>query len=179
MKGKPVLFLDFDRTLFSTERFYEWLGESRMERIIGIVSGDIAAPDFAAMLYVDAIDFLTRMRGGYRLVVLTFDANEGLQRKKLQGSGITGLVDDIIITQGDKGEEAKRYLERIGAYPKGHAFIDDRPEYLFAMRAAAPGVATILIRRDGDFASIGDLPEGKVDALVRDLAEAERFLVLE
>ena len=94
---KPILFLDFDRTLFDTDLFYDWLGEKHFERLLQVATGEIAPPDFSVMLYADTIGFLERMRPRFRLVILTFDTNAGLQRKKLQGAGVVSLVDDIII----------------------------------------------------------------------------------
>ncbi len=174
--SRPILFIDFDRTLFDTDLFYDWLGEARMERILGVTMGTIAPPDFAAMLYPDAIDFLEEMRKDFRLVILTFETNHGLQRKKLQISGVVPLVDDIIVTGSGKGDEAASYIARIGAPLLGHAFIDDRPDYIADMKTKNPGVRAILIRREGDFPDESDPLGEMADARIRDLSEAKRYL---
>ena len=113
---KPIVFLDFDRTIFDTDQLYAWIGPNRFERILALTSGEIAPPDFASYLYPDTVNFLKRVRLTHRIVILTYAVNVVLQRKKLRGSGIIPLVDDVIITQGStdnltgKGEEASKYL---------------------------------------------------------------------
>jgi FMN phosphatase YigB (HAD superfamily) len=128
---KPVLFLDFDRTLFDTDKFYEWLGDERFSRLLDLTAGKIASPDFSEMVYADTIPFLNRAKETHRLVLLTFAMNTALQRRKIRGSNLVSYFDDIIMTQGAKGEEVKNYLERMGDTGWEHAFIDDAPKTIF------------------------------------------------
>lgn len=144
---KPVLFLDFDRTLFDTDQFYEWLGDERFARLLDLTAGNKAPPDFAAMVYSDTVPFLTRMKGTYRLVLLTFAMNTTLQRRKLRGSNLVTYFDDVIMTKGAKGDEAKKYLERMGDSGWEHAFIDDAPENIDSMKAVNPHITCIRIDR--------------------------------
>lgn len=176
MNMKPILFLDFDRTLFDTDLFYDWLGEKRFERLLQVSTGEIAPPDFSVMLYADTLGFLKSMRTHARLVILTYDTNAGLQRKKLQGAGVVPLVDDIIITSGNKGEEAHRYLMGLGESGFHHAFVDDRADFISDMKDRNPGIRTFLIRREGDFDAVDQVLAEKADVLVRDLGEVERIL---
>lgn len=144
---KPVLFLDFDRTLFDTDRFYEWLGDERFSRLLDLAAGKIEAPDFAEMVYSDTIPFLKRAKETHRLVLLTFAMNTALQRRKVRGSNLVSYFDDIIMTQGAKGQEAKNYLERMGDTGWEHAFIDDAPLNIDNVKMVTPHVKCIRIDR--------------------------------
>lgn len=150
---KPVLFLDFDRTIFDTDALYVWMGSNRFERILALTSGAIAPPDFASYLYPDTVDFLKQVRATHRIVILTYAVNVVLQRKKLRGSGIIPLVDDVIITEGDaenltgKGKEAKEYLSRIGDPGWEHTFVDDSPQNIDEMKRKNPDIRCIRIDR--------------------------------
>lgn len=170
------MFLDFDRTLFDTEQFYEWLGEDRFSKTLDLISGRIPEPDFASYLYHDTVDFLLDVRKDYRLVLLTYSVNLALQRKKLRGSGIIPLVDDVLIVQRDKGLEAKEYLQRIGDSGWEHLFVDDAPENVVEMKKTNPEIRCIRIER------LPLSPEElatetiKPDALVRNLSELRSIL---
>ena len=80
---KPILFLDFDRTLFDTTQLLEWLGVDVDKRIGELVEGKIEDPDFASMLYPDTLDFLREARRMYRLVLLTYSITPPFQQKKI------------------------------------------------------------------------------------------------
>lgn len=159
MKHKPVLFLDFDRTLFDTDQFYDWLGEERFSRILDLSAGRIEAPDFRTMVYTDAVQFLQKAKEAYRIVLLTFAVNTALQRRKVRGSGLVPFFSDVIIINGSKGHEAKNYLARIdgggwsvcpdcaGRVGGEHTFVDDSPENLDDMKRCNPEVRTVRIDR--------------------------------
>ena len=147
MHRKPVLFLDFDHTLFDTEQFYEWLGEDRFEKILGITSGKVTPPDFASYLYSDTLPFLKAARKTHRLVLLTYSINQMLQRRKVRDSGIVPLLDDVIISHRNKGLEAKEYITRIGDPGWEHAFIDDAPLNISDMKTENPDIRTFRIKR--------------------------------
>lgn len=159
MKHQPVLFLDFDRTLFDTDQFYDWLGEDRFSRILDLSSGKIEAPDFSTMIYADSLPFLQKAKETYRLVLLTYTVNTALQRRKVRGSGLVPFFSDIIMTQGSKGFEAKKYLEHMhgsgwpscpdcaGREGGEHAFVDDTPKNLDDMKQVNPEIKTIRIER--------------------------------
>ncbi len=150
---KPVLFLDFDRTIFDTDALYVWFDPNRFERILALTSGELAPPDFPSYLYPDTIDFLKRVRATHRIVILTFAVNIVLQRKKLRGSGIISLVDDVIITRGEgegltgKGTQASEYLRRIGDPGWEHTFVDDSPQNIDEMKRKNPEIRCIRIDR--------------------------------
>ena len=150
---KPVLFLDFDRTLFDTDQLYVWLGEDRFSRILALTGGHILPPDFASYLYPDSIEFLTRMRQTYRIVILTYALNTILQRKKIRGSGILPYCDDVLIVAGGegilsgKGEAARAYLKRVGDSGWEHTFVDDLPENIDEVKRINPHIRCVRIDR--------------------------------
>lgn len=184
MHRKPVLFLDFDLTLFDTEQFYEWLGVDRFEKILGITSGKVMPPNFASYLYADTLPFLNATRKTYRLVLLTYSINQMLQRRKVRDSGIVTLLDDVIISHRNKSLEAKEYITRIGdpgwpacrscgraAAVREHAFVDDAPINISDMKAENPDIRTFRIERKPlpKDAFVGASIEA--DVVVRDLNE--------
>jgi len=147
VRHKPVLFIDFDRTLFDTDLFYEWLGDERFSRLLDLTACKIDPPDFAGMVYSDSVPFLVRMKETHRLVLLTFAMNTALQRRKVRGSGLVHYFDDIIMTQGAKGDEAKYYLESTGDTGWEHAFIDDAPLNIDSVKMVNPHITCIRIDR--------------------------------
>lgn len=147
MEHKPILFVDFDRTLFDTEQFIRWLGEDIEERFIALENGTLPPPDFASMLYPDAIPFLEEARKKYTIVILTYATSHAMQERKVTESGIRAFVDDVIITEGNKGEEAKNYLALHDSGPSMHAFVDDKESNIEDMNAVNPSVQCFLIER--------------------------------
>ncbi len=179
MHRKPVLFLDFDRTLFDTDQFYAWLGEDRFGRILGLMGGSIEAPDFSVYLYPDTLAFLKTARKTHRLVLLTYAINTMLQRRKVRDSGIIPLLDDVIISSRDKGIEAKEYLARIGDPGWEHAFIDDAPKNISEMKAVNPDIITLRIERVPLSADAFHGLIHEPDVVVKDLNEVLQHLLKE
>lgn len=179
---KPILFLDFDRTLFDTEQFYNWLGEERFERILALTGGHIDPPDYATYVYPDTVHFLRHMRKTHRIVILTFALNTVLQRKKLRGSGIIPLCDDVLITKGGannsmgKGEMARDYLLRAGDSGWEHTFVDDSPENIDDVKRINPDIRCIRIDRDPVSEEMIHKDFLKPDAIVTNLNELEALL---
>lgn len=147
---KPVLFLDFDRTLFDTAQFYEWLGKDA-ESIL--LEGKRDEPDFASMLYPDTLLFLKSARRSHALVLLTSTANQLVQKRKVYGSGIVTFLDDIVIVDGVKGDYSGKgpavmtYLSRAETAPSGHVFVDDLPESVSEVKTFNPKVRCVWINR--------------------------------
>lgn len=142
---KPVLFLDFDRTLFDTERFYEWLGEDRYAQILALISGRREAPDYASFLYPETLEFLRVMRPRYRVVLLSYSVNLLLQRRKVRESGVASLCDDVLIVQKDKGSAATEYLSRFAPSAWRHVFVDDEQGNISDVKSAHPQFLVIQI----------------------------------
>lgn len=179
---KPVLFLDFDRTLFDTDQLFDWLGPNRFERILALTAGEIDPPDYASYLYPDTVQFLKQVRSSHRLVILTYAVNIVFQRKKLRGSGILPLVDDVVIIHGEvlnrtgKGAEAKAYLARIGDPGWEHTFVDDLSNNIDEMKRENPDIRCI--RMDRVSLAQGVLHDGLMspDNIVCSLAELKTIL---
>ena len=179
---KPVLFLDFDRTLFDTDKLYEWLGKERFTRILELTGGVIDPPDYASYLYPDTAPFLKKMRASYRLVLLTFAQNTKLQRMKVRGSGIVPLLDDVIITIGDeqgqtgKGDAIREYQKRTGDSGWEHIFVDDNPDNLREVKIMNPDVRVIRIDRPSVPFTEPITNATTPDAVVKNLIELEKLL---
>lgn len=179
---KPVLFLDFDRILFDTDQLYAWLGEDRFARILGLTSGTIDPPDFATYLYPDTVDFLKKARVTHRIVLATIAVNTILQRKKIRGSGIIPLLDDVIMTSGDasgstgKGIALRDYLVRIGDPGWEHTFVDDAGENIDEVKRMNPEIRCVRIDRDPRVALM--LHDGHLapDYVVSNLKELHEIL---
>ena len=179
---KPVLFLDFDRTLFDTDKLYDWLGEERFQRILALTGGAIPPPDFASYLYADTLPFLKQIRNSYKLVLLTFAQNTKLQRMKVRGSGIVPLLDDVIITTGDvegktgKGDAIKNYFTRNQDSGWEHVFVDDTADNLHEVKMINPDVRIIRIDRVPREHVVPLGSDVVPDTIVHNLVELERLL---
>ena len=179
---KPIFFIDFDRTLFDTEKFYTWLGEDVYKKIDDIVEGKQQPPHFTAMVYSDVPAFLEFARTKYHLVLLTFLKVEYssnpvmMQQMKINGSGIAQYFNDIIITTKDKAIRAKEYLALHGEVGKPHLFIDDEMGNISRMKEENPEVTCYLMRRFvRPDANSGDLHFAP-DFVVKDLDELKAQL---
>ncbi len=147
MSETPVLFLDFDRTLFNTEQFYDWLGDDVSAQLSALMSGELLAENFSAMLFPEVISFLAIARTHYHLVILTFSTTPELQRIKLRESGILKYVDEVIITERDKGLEAKEYLSLKHKSALMHYFVDDTESKIHEVYAQNRNITCYLIDR--------------------------------
>lgn len=169
---KPILFLDFDRTLFDTTQMRIWLGDAIESRIHEVEQGILELPDLLPMLYPDTLPFLRQARATHRLVLLTSTTHPVFQEKKVRGSGVIPYLDDVLITDGGggnsgKGAAAQEYLRGHDVPGDGHVFVDDLPLNLSEVRTLNPGVRCIQIKRmtsTQDAVSLaGSLPpDGKV-----------------
>jgi hypothetical protein len=152
---KPVLFLDFDRTLFDLDRFMgQYLGYRHEEHSVRFQQFLLSNPtmDISPYLYDDSISFMIRARKTHTLVLLSRGRNfPEYQRKKILGSRVAEYLDDIIVTPNDdKGLFALPFLPNYmlgGTEPKGYMFIDDNVDALKSMQAIAPYVRRIYIDR--------------------------------
>ncbi len=161
---KPVLFLDFDRTLFDLGSFMAYLGyrhEEHMAKFKEFLDSD-PTMDISGYLYPDTIPFLIEARKTHTIVLLSRGRNyPEYQRKKILGSRVAEYLDDIIITPNDnKGLFAIPFLPNFSTgdvTPKGYAFIDDNIAALRSMETIAPYVNRIYIDRRKITTSI---PEG-------------------
>ena len=167
---KPILFLDFDRTLIDTDRFYVWLGDSVEKRISQIVNREIEPPNFADYLYADTIHFLQVVKKRYYVALVTYGVNLKLQEIKLKGSGIAHLFDDIIMTSGDnqgmtgKGSAIKKNIIERSAEKLINFFVDDASQNIDEVKNLNKDVRCIRIDRSL-------LPQAVTDDVVANLDE--------
>lgn len=178
---KPIIFLDFDYTLFDTDQIYDWLGADIKERIAQFVDGEIAGPDFSKMLYSDTRDFLKNIQETHHSVLLTYADNVAFQEKKVDGSGVKAYVNDVLIVpgmrgEGGKGREAKNYLLRSQHPVDGRIFVDDAPENILEVKKANPEMACIRMARRSSVGGVPVVDIQKPDAVVSDLAELASVL---
>jgi hypothetical protein len=151
---KPVLFLDFDRTLFDLNRFMSYLGYRHEEHVAKFKEFLASDPtlDISGYLYPDTVPFLVEARKTHTIVLLSRGRSyPEYQRKKILGSRVAEYLDDIIITPNDnKGLFAIPFLPAYSTgdtVPKGYAFIDDNIAALSSMAEIAPYVERIYIDR--------------------------------
>ena len=150
---KPIFFIDFDRTLFDTEKFYTWLGADVYQRIDAIVEGKLTPPHFNTMIYDDVLEFLKFARTKYHLVLLTFLKVEYstnpvlMQQLKINGSGVAPYFDEIIITTKDKAIRAKEFLITHEKEGEEHLFVDDEMGNISRMKEENPLTTCYLMSR--------------------------------
>lgn len=139
------IFLDFDRTLFDTESFYNSLEITYIE---GIISGAIGA-DLTKFLYPDAVSFLQYCRNAdYSCHLLTF-GRRNIQECKFKLTNIETYFDQLFyVEQGSKAEVIKNYLESYVSCEKA-IFIDDTIGHLEDFARLMPGRTPIRMRRPG------------------------------
>jgi len=167
---KPVLFLDFDRTLFDLDRFMgEYLGYRHEDHSVKFKEFLSSSPtmDISGYMYEDTVPFLLRARETHTLVLLSRARSfPEYQRKKILGSRVAEYLDDIIVTPNDdKGLFALPFLPNYGigeGEPKGYMFIDDNLEALHSMKPIAPYVRRVYIDRKRKTQTV---PDGATDII--------------
>ena len=179
---KPICFIDFDRTLFDTEKFYTWLGEDVRKKIDAILSGELTPPHFNTMIYDDVLAFLSFARTKYYLVLLTFLKVEYasnpvlMQQLKINGSGIASYFDDIVITTKDKANRAREYLASHHQENNPHIFIDDELGNISRMKEENKHVTCYLIRRYPTTDVALERMQIAPDMIVKSLSELKTML---
>ncbi|MGB4076504.1 MAG: hypothetical protein WBK28_02250 [Minisyncoccia bacterium] len=155
-----IHFLDFDRTLFNTDAFKEYLAvrenDSRIteepEIDVGksldeqVQRGELSfAPgELVPFIYPDVPEFLRQL--GNEAIIITF-GNTALQQLKVTNA-LAGSVRVTALYTGDvlKGEFLKKWP---GYYGQEAFFVDDRVHELEIMSTLFPAMRTFEMRRDG------------------------------
>lgn len=136
-----TLYLDFDRTLFDTRRFYNALEKD-------FIFGEkvVSAETVRSFLYEDTVLFLKKQREkGVRLVVVT-RGDEKAQGFKVRHSGVEELVDAVFyVPEGIKAAAIQKDLTQ-GEPP--HVFIDDQRVELEAVQEELEVVTPVRMRRE-------------------------------
>lgn len=139
------IFLDFDRTLFDTERFYNSLELTYIE---GIIAGQLGA-DFSKFIYPDVLSFIwNAQKAGYTCHLVTFGRRQ-VQECKFRLSGLEPYFDQTFyVEQGSKSDTVKKYLDS-GVSCEKLVFIDDTIEHLEAFSAQFPNGTVLRMARPG------------------------------
>jgi FMN phosphatase YigB (HAD superfamily) len=127
--------------------------DAQIDKIAIIQSVDKAAllsklektiEDTSAFVFVDVYEFLqTAKAKGYVVRILSF-GDEYFQAKKIMSSGISALVDQVIVTQESKEIILQsEHLEQEDSV----WFFDDRLHFLEGMKQAFPFMNTVLVSR--------------------------------
>lgn len=142
------LIIDFDHTLFDTQRLRHALMDEADQRGRGEPTLQPALAQLEHFLYADAVPFLRR-HTQHHITLLTA-GNPRWQRYKIERSGIDRLVDDILITEQSK--VAALTAQGIGIERNDSEriiFINDRGSEIDEMTAAFPTMHAVWIRRPG------------------------------
>lgn len=125
---------------------------------------DVFLADTARYVFADVIPFFESMREKQVACYILSFGQSVFQRQKINGTGLQHYCKDIFIVQEEKSlsiaacaqDESERVL-----------FVDDRAEYIAAMKKALPYVTTIQITRpEGRYQ---DASSAQVDFLMHDL----------
>lgn len=124
--SKKYLFLDFDRTLFDTERFYKVLEENQICSILE----ETADLNFKDLLYPDAEFFLKKCVSlNLNIFLLTY-GNRKIQEYKFKKTGISGyFTGEIYVEAGEKADFIKNLLSETVSRENIY-FIDDTISHL-------------------------------------------------
>ncbi len=139
------LFIDFDRTIFDTDSFY-----NHLERVLLIdLIKQGSELDLAAFVYPDTISFIWNARqAGYLPYLITF-GDRTVQQTKVRSSGLESLfVNVFYVEQGSKGDYIRTFLNSVVSC-ENIAFIDDLPEHVKIVRTRIPQSKTFLMCRPG------------------------------
>jgi methionine salvage enolase-phosphatase E1 len=139
------IFLDFDRTLFDTERFYNSLELTYIE---GIIAGQLGA-DFSRFIYPDVLSFIWNVQqAGFTCHLVTFGRRQ-VQECKFRLSGLASHFDQMFyVEQGSKADVIKKYLDSCVSCEKV-VFIDDTIEHLEAFATQFPNSTVLRMARPG------------------------------
>ncbi len=136
-----TIFLDFDRTLFDTERFYSELERSFL-LLPALLARESSLQEF---LYPDTLPFLVAHKA-HDLVLVTRGI-PALQRLKAEKSGVLAHIPRALFVA--EGTKAKAIQEHVASHPLQEPayFLDDLPEELAAVRQELPNVSVVRMRR--------------------------------
>jgi predicted phosphatase len=146
------IFLDFDRTLFDTERFYTMTEATYIQ---SISKGEIL--DLKSFLYPDVIDFLQWCKGhGHCCYLLTF-GGRSIQESKFLACNISEYFEEMFyVEQGRKVDYIKNAFKSRVSY-ENIVFIDDTISHLEDFVSEIPnGIALRMCRHGAKGSNIKD-----------------------
>lgn len=145
-----IFALDFDRTLFMTDAHTRALREVKRDAPIGTPQV-LDVVDVRPFLYDDVRSFFDATHGSKKYIVSAVTwygpTSEQYQEEKIRRSGVTALVDGVLLTNDSKiaalTELSMRFPDEI------LVFVDDLVDHLVAVQAVLPRVHCIHMSRDG------------------------------
>ena len=137
-----MYFLDFDRTLFDTERFY-----NALERGLIIPDDALSLDQLSSFLYADTLPFLKRHQDD--TLVLVTRGERLIQETKVLNTLIEDFFDELLyVPEGSKGVAIEAYLN---AHPEQAGvpmfFLDDTIAELESIRTHFPDTLTVVRMR--------------------------------
>jgi len=139
------VFLDFDRTLFNTEAFYNHLELTHLED----VNASYTSANFAKFLYPDVIRFMQNCQSENYLCHLVTFGRRATQEGKLRLTGLEPYFSQLFyVEQGSKAEIIKNYL-KTSVFCEKVAFIDDTRSHLEDFNLLIPDGIAIRMCRPG------------------------------
>ena len=134
-----TIILDFDRTLFDTNRFRRALPVVYFIKVIFWRKSWLKR-----FVFDDTIPFL-EAHAHTTLILMTYGL-EKYQQAKISGSGLTTYFKKVIVTKGLKGKEIRGLLHNEN-YQDPIVFVDDRLYQLESVLEECPEVLVIRMRR--------------------------------
>lgn len=138
-----IFFLDFDRTLFDTEKFY-----NALERGLIMPSDSVILADIGKYLYEDTLNFLeSRNKNGDKCVLVS-RGEVLIQNTKFESSGLSKYFLHALYVDGNKtkADVIKDYLDKNPTQDKLF-FIDDTIKELEGVISSIPKINTVRMRR--------------------------------
>ena len=154
--SKPILFLDFDRTLFDLSRlmgeYFGFAHKDHYPKMRAMITAP-TIPDLSPFLYPDTMPFLEEMQETHHLILVSrAQSFPEYQRRKVVGSGITSALDHIYYSVDDetKGVVIKDVLsDAKQSLRERSRFIDDNIAPLLAVKRMNPEIGVYIIDRRG------------------------------
>lgn len=153
-------FLDFDRTIFDTDRFIRYvrnndsenhsLGEGTIGKIWNerVELGELKFfhGELTPFLYEDALRFLKRHLGD--CIIMTYN-NFALQKAKIKSSFFKVIMPEPEVLYTLKQRKGHFLEDIIGRFPMPYQFVDDSVEELALVAESCTYVDVYEMRRDG------------------------------
>jgi len=138
--------LDFDRTLFSTERFVSaaMLDEQDGSRLTASIWDTYDASSF---LYDDTIPFLESLTPAQVIILTAWSERFGpqvydFQTAKVERSGVAKYVSQVVLVSGDKGPHIGKLLTS-----EPTVFVDDKIAQLLSAKEHCPELTVVQMIR--------------------------------
>lgn len=147
------LILDFDRTLFDTDRF-KAVYEARLPLLL---SGEarFSTGELTQFVYPDVISVLRKAKEeGITVVLLTF-GDPTFQKAKVLATGLHEYFDIHIFTFGEKGQAL---FAQLGSQIQG-VFVDDLSVWADSVKKFCPNIRTVRINRSEENSGVGVIPD--------------------